>query len=342
MNPGRSVGGRRVSASCDLPLIAFVPAANQLVFNHEIHSTTANSSPTFRSTLLPSPPPKMPTASFPPVRACIFDMDGLLINTEDIYTQCADNVLVRHGRPPLPWSIKAQLMGVPGSSNGDVFHNWAQLPITRAQFGHEQNLEQEKLFALCEPLPGAVRVLETLTGKRVNLEAPDAPHKVGEPVVEVALASSSESGNYARKTVRAETRALLNLIPEERRVLADDERMKGARGKPAPDIFLTALSAINEALPEGEKISPAECLVFEDSVPGVEAGRRAGMRVVWVPHSDLKAHFAGREEEVLAGRTGIVPIGKEEQLGERSDGWAEEIESLDEFDYEKYGILVLS
>jgi len=288
----------------------------------------------------------MPAPKFPPVRACIFDMDGLLINTEDIYKQCADNVLVRHGRPPLPWSIKAQLMGVPGSSNGDVFHNWAQLPISRDQFGHEQSLEQEKLFALCEPLPGAVRLLEALTGKRVNLDAPDddhAPHKVGEPVVEVALASSSESHNYTRKTVRANTQAFLNLIPVERRVLADDERMKGAQGKPAPDIFLTALGAINETLPEGEeKISPAECLVFEDSVPGVEAGRRAGMRVVWVPHQDLKAHFAGREEEVLAGRTGIVPVGREEQLGEVGDGWAEEIGSLEEFDYKKYGISVVS
>jgi pseudouridine-5'-monophosphatase len=267
-------------------------------------------------------------------------MDGLLINTEDIYKQCADNVLGRHGRPPLPWSIKAQLMGVPGSSNGDVFHNWAQLPISRAQFANEHSLEQEKLFPLCEPLPGAVRMLETLTGKRVNLDAPDAPHKVGEPVVEVALASSSESVSYARKTVRAGTRALLNLIPVERRVLADDERMKGAHGKPAPDIFLTALRAINETLLEGQKISPAECLVFEDSVPGVEAGRRAGMRVVWIPHRDLKAHFAGREEEVLAGRTGIVPIGREEQLGELGDGWAEEIGSLDDFDYKKYGIVL--
>jgi hypothetical protein len=125
-------------------------------------------------------------------------------------------------------------MGVPGSSNGDVLHNWAQLSIPRAQFAHEQG-------------------------------------------------------------------------------------------------------AINATLPEGDKISPAECLVFEDSVPGVEAGRRAGMRVIWVPHPHLKAHSAGREGEVLAGRTGVVPIGKEGQLGEVGDGWAEEIGSLKEFDCAKGG-----
>ncbi|KAK0617681.1 HAD-like domain-containing protein [Immersiella caudata] len=276
----------------------------------------------------------MSATEFPPVRACIFDMDGLLINTEDIYKQCADNVLVRHSRPPLPWSIKAQLMGVPGSSNGDVFHEWAKLSISREQYGREQEIEQKKLFALCEPLPGAVQLLEKLTGRRVGGSSGTSAN----PPVEVALASSSSSQNYALKTVRSETKAFLDLIPPERRVLADDEKMKGAKGKPAPDIFLKALEAINVALPEDKKISPVECLVFEDSVPGVEAGRRAGMRVVWVPHPDLKAYFAGREGGVLAGRTGIVPIGKEEQLGEVGDSWAEEIGSLEEFEYAKYGI----
>jgi pseudouridine-5'-monophosphatase len=38
-----------------------------------------------------------------------------------------------------------------------------------------------------------------------------------------------------------------------------------------------------------DEIRPEECLVFEDSVPGCESGRRAGMRVVWVPHPELLA-----------------------------------------------------
>lgn len=80
--------------------------------------------------------------------------------------------------------------------------------------------------------------------------------------------------------------------------------------------FLVALEGINSSLPLGvPKISSRECLVFEDSVPGVEVARRAGMRVVWVPHPELKDQFYGRECEVLAGRTGLVPIGKEEELG---------------------------
>jgi pseudouridine-5'-monophosphatase len=49
------------------------------------------------------------TQSIPPVRACIFDVDGLLINSEDIYTEAYNNVLHEYNKPDLPWSIKARL-----------------------------------------------------------------------------------------------------------------------------------------------------------------------------------------------------------------------------------------
>ncbi|OIW35514.1 HAD-like protein [Coniochaeta ligniaria NRRL 30616] len=268
-------------------------------------------------------------AEFPPVRACIFDMDGLLINTEDIYTLCADNVLTKYGRPKLPWSVKAKLMGVPGSSNGDVFHEWAQLPISREQFKDEQNEQQQLHFPDCKPLPGAETLLSHLRGA----------HNTNGQRVEMALATSSEKYNYDRKASRPETKKFLDLIPEDRRILGDDPRVKHGRGKPAPDMYLLALETINSTLPDGvPKIEPNECLVFEDSVPGVEAGRRAGMRAVWVPHPGLAAEYKGREREVLAGRTGLVEIGDEDQLGELDDGWAEQLASLEDFPYAKFGI----
>lgn len=117
-----------------------------------------------------------------------------------------------------------------------------------------------------------------------------------------------------------------------------------------PDVFLLALERINEGLEEGERVRGEECLIFEDSVAGVEAGRRAGMRVCWVPHRGLRGVWRGREEEVLGGRgaEGGVDVrvdeeGCEQQAGERSqmwseDGWAEMLMSLEDFDYGCYGI----
>lgn len=49
----------------------------------------------------------------PRVRACLFDMDGLLIDSEDKYSLITNEVLQMYGKPSLPWSIKAQLQGRP-------------------------------------------------------------------------------------------------------------------------------------------------------------------------------------------------------------------------------------
>ncbi|PKX91466.1 putative HAD superfamily hydrolase [Aspergillus novofumigatus IBT 16806] len=272
--------------------------------------------------------------SFPGIRACIFDLDGLLINSEDMITQSTNRLLEKYGRPTFIPSIRALLMGVPDSTNSDLFHNWAKLPISREQFARELREEVHRQFQTCTPLPGAEKLLSNLSRARSA--------SAGERI-ELALASSTKSHTFELKVSRPETKQLLNLFPSARRVLGDDPRVRQGRGKPAPDIYLVALQALNSAAASGEKpILPSECLVFEDSVAGVEAGRRAGMRVVWVPHPDLAVEYQPREKDVLAGRTGMSEIGDEWQLGDIDDGWAESIPSLDHFDYEKYGIVIQS
>ena len=48
-----------------------------------------------------------PQTPLPPIRACIFDLDGLLINSEDIYTDIHNEILKSHSLPPLKWTTKA-------------------------------------------------------------------------------------------------------------------------------------------------------------------------------------------------------------------------------------------
>ena len=45
------------------------------------------------------------------VKACLFDMDGLLINTEDIYTETLNETLAEFGKGPLTWDVKIKLQG---------------------------------------------------------------------------------------------------------------------------------------------------------------------------------------------------------------------------------------
>ncbi|KAK3358099.1 putative haloacid dehalogenase-like hydrolase [Lasiosphaeria hispida] len=271
--------------------------------------------------------------NFPAIRACIFDMDGLLINSEDMVTQSTNNLLAKYGRPLLTGSIRVQIMGIPGSTNSNVFHNWARLPISREQFAQESREEMRQLFQNCEPLPGAEKLLSSLSRACSGSESGER--------IELALATSSKAGSYEVKTSRPETKRLLSFFQPDRQVLGDDLRLRQGRGKPAPDMYLVALQSLNSD-PGKKPVMPNECLVFEDSVVGVEAGRRAGMRVIWVPHPGLAAEYQPTQKDVLAGRTGMVEIGDEWQLGGIDDGWAESISSLEEFDYDKYSIFAPS
>ena len=212
--------------------------------------------------------------SSPPIRACIFDMDGLLINSEDILTRCINTLLAKYDRPAITRHLRVQLMGVPDSTSSDLFHNWAQVPITRANFDRELKDEMKRQFTACEPMPGAKDLLTNLSRAQCS--------GTGQPI-ELALASTTTTSTYRLKTSRPETKALLHTFAGNKRILGDDSRIPPGRGKPAPDIYQIALRVLNSISGSESPrppIQPNECLVFQDSIAGVEAGRRAGMRTV--------------------------------------------------------------
>lgn len=255
-------------------------------------------------------------------------MDGLLLDSEDKYSLVTNAILAKYGKPPMPWSIKAKMQGRPGPTAGKIFHDWAQLPIKHEEYMAQQSELQRQLFPETKPLPGVEKLLGDLsTAKTAKGDK-----------VHIALATSSHAVSFKLKTDHLEE--LFTVFEPHRRVLGDDTRIAPGRGKPSPDIYHLALKTINDSLAEGEKkILPEECLVFEDSVPGIESGRRAGMRCVWIPHPELYIEFNGRHKAVLAGRTGESEVDFH-QLGQEDDGWADYLTSLENFPYEKFGIVV--
>ena len=209
-----------------------------------------------------------------------------------------------------------------------------QTPLSVDDFMTKVSTNREP-FRNCSLLPGARALLQTLSTKTT-------------PRIHLALASSGERSIFDLKTARCVDD--LAAIPSHHRIFGDDPCMAGFEGKPAPDIFIQSLQRLNDSLSPIERpIEPLECLVFEDSTAGVEAGRRAGMRVVWVPHPGLLEVYRGREALVLEGKVdekgnvgGTADVDEEmkRSLPFSRDGRVELRESLEGFDYERYGIIV--
>nr|POF27647.1 putative uncharacterized hydrolase [Quercus suber] len=262
----------------------------------------------------------------PPVRACLFDMDGLLIDSEDLITTCINEILSEYHKPPLSWSIKAQLQGRTLREASKIVLLHTNLPLSEDEYQQKLRQLHQKWFPMARPLPGVVQLLETLSAASE---------------VEIALATSSNSEKFQLKTGHLSD--LFSVFPARRRVLGDDARIPPGRHKPAPDIYLLALECVNEDLRrEGRReITPEECLVLEDSIQGVEAGRRAGMQVVWCPHPGLLAEVKGQEERVLRGHLGEETERQDhERAAECHDNrWATLLPSLENFDYQMYGII---
>ncbi|KAF1969251.1 HAD-like protein [Bimuria novae-zelandiae CBS 107.79] len=276
----------------------------------------------------------------PPVRACIFDVDGTLINSEDIYTDIYNRILSEYGRPAYPWRIKARQQSR-GTAGTQRLLDWAQVPLTIAEWKTKEK-KHTHLFKNSKLLPGVEELLATLF-TRTSLP------------LYLSLASSAGARLFALKT--SHIPSITAAFADTRlHVFGDDPEMSDSRKKPEPDIFLLALKRTNEAAKQNgeEEIDAKECLVFEDSIAGVEAARRAGMRVVWVPHPGLAEVCKGKEMDVLMGRTeadGKLPIYGEtidaERIEPAEDGrllsvdrLAELITSLEDFSYEAYGLQV--
>ena len=79
--------------------------------------------------------------------------------------------------------------------------------------------------------------------------------------------------------------------------MGDDPEIE--KGKPAPDIFLLAAKRLN--------VEPQHCLVFEDSIAGIEAAIAAGMSVVAIPDPVFERQLFKNADLVLDSMTEFKP-----------------------------------
>jgi pseudouridine-5'-monophosphatase len=187
-----------------------------------------------------------------PATHVIFDMDGVLLETEPLYTEATQQIVARFGKT-FDWSVKADMIGRPEMDAARHLVDALGLPITPEQYLAERAAMFETLMPTAAARPGARALVEALTAAGVPQ----------------AVATSSARPLFELKTTRHRAWfARFDCI-----VCGDDPRV--VRGKPAPDIFLVAAADLGAA--------PGTCVVVEDAPAGVAAARAAGMRVVAAP-----------------------------------------------------------
>ncbi|MBP1608909.1 MAG: (DL)-glycerol-3-phosphatase 2 [Acidobacteria bacterium] len=199
----------------------------------------------------------------------LYDMDGLLLDTENYYTIVNRNIAHLYGKAYDP-SLKPKTMGLKAVDSARILIDELGLPLTPEEYLQARKGMLDEFFPRSEPKPGAVRLTR-------HLHSHNIPQ---------AVATSTNRHHFELKTTRHKDWFKIF----ECFVIGDDPEVK--EGKPSPDIFLVAASKM--------KAQPERCLVFEDAPSGVKAARAAGMHVIAVPDSNM-AHYPFPEaDEILA------------------------------------------
>ncbi|SCV01252.1 LAME_0G15016g1_1 [Lachancea meyersii CBS 8951] len=210
-------------------------------------------------------------------------MDGLLINTEDLYTLVTNEILAEFGKGPITWDVKIQLQGLPGPQAARKVLDHYQVPLTLAELEEKSVVLQHKKWPTCSFLPGALDLIRYLHSNNIP----------------IALCTSSAKHKYEGKTGHLKQGfELFDVI-----ITGDDPRIPPGRGKPFPDIWQLGLKQLNAKF--NTEIRPEECIIFEDGLPGVAAAKAAGAYVVWVPHPDA-LEVLGDTETVLNGKGEVL------------------------------------
>ena len=194
-----------------------------------------------------------------PFRAVIFDMDGVIVDSEPRHEQAFLEVVRDLGYGERPG---VEFGDYVGRSDQELWRDFVAL--------HQPPFTKEELLAMKRS-----RVLALIRRDQpIFAGLPELVAKLADRFP-LALASGSE------RPIVEEVLALQGLGRFFSAVVSDTEV---PHGKPAPDIFLRAAELLG--------IAPAACCVIEDSKPGVAAARAAGMQVVAITNTHAAAELA--------------------------------------------------
>ena len=191
--------------------------------------------------------------------ACLFDLDGLLLDTEPLHARAWQEAATHFGRPLAAEELMA-LRGRRRHDCADQVRQWIAgsggPALSRDELLAVRQPIAEALLPTAAPMPGAPQLVQ----------------RCAELAVPMALATSSSKEAVALK---AAPHTWLEAIAV--RVHGDDPELTA--GKPAPDVFLLAAARLG--------VEASDCWAFEDSPAGARSARAAGCLVHVLPPSHL-------------------------------------------------------
>jgi HAD superfamily hydrolase (TIGR01509 family) len=203
-----------------------------------------------------------------PVEAAIFDMDGLLIDTEAVYIE-AYHAAARTIGTIMPLALCHAMIGVPTRECEAMIQDHFGPQFSVEQFQVHFNQHARLMLDADVPVkPGAGEILADLAGRGLPL----------------AIATSSRATTVQRHLGRA------GLLGHFKAIAT---RYDVERGKPHPDVYLEAARRLG--------VAPERCIAFEDSNVGLTAAHAAGTMAIMVPD------ILPPSPEVLAKCLQVVP-----------------------------------
>ncbi len=199
------------------------------------------------------------------LKAVLFDFNGVIVNDELLHEQLIEQVLLEENLLLKPGEYHEFCLG---KSDRACLKD---ILIQRGRCVNEGYLEQ---LIKCKTL-AYQKQLESIEELPIYSNTVDFIAQVSRAELKMAVVTGA---------IRTEVELVLNKanLANYFQVIVGGDNVK--ESKPKPDAYLLAVDILNQKC-QGINLKPSECLVIEDTFPGIEAAKLAGMSVVGVAHT---------------------------------------------------------
>lgn len=197
--------------------------------------------------------------------AVIFDMDGSLVDSMWVWKEI-DIAYLGKFHLTIPEDLQRQIEGMSFTETAVYFKERFSLPCTVEEIKADWNqMAWEMYRTRVMPKPGAIDFLEHCKKQNIKLGIATSNSR---PIVDMVLKEREIASYFSCIMTGCEAK----------------------KGKPAPDVYLLTAEQL--------QVAPEKCLVFEDIVSGILAGKAAGMEVCAV--EDAYSAYQREEKKKLA------------------------------------------